>query len=42
MKKRKVAGPSGIPVEVIVICKCEDLLAEVANSMMNEMSMPES
>ena len=25
-----------------MICKCKDLLAEVANSMMDEMSMPES
>ena len=42
MKKGKAAGPSGVPVEVIQICECEGLLAEVANSMMDGMSMPES
>ena len=42
MKHGKAPGPSGIPIEVIKICGCEDLLVNAANAMMDGRAMPES
>jgi hypothetical protein len=42
MKVGKAAGPSGVPVEVMKICRCEEQLAKVINGILRGERMPES
>ena len=42
MKEGKAPGPSGIPIEVIEICGCEDSLSHAAHSRMDGLGTSES